>query len=73
MKEFSKYIERIKKSLAYLDEKAVELKKVHENIKTIKKLEKSLTVCKTQSLENEELVNKVINDIDKLLLNKSDS
>ena len=73
MKEYSKYIERIKNSLAYLEENVGEFKKVHENIKTIKKLEKSLTVCKTRSLENKELVDKAINDINKLLLNKNDS
>ena len=73
MKEYSKYIERIKNSLAYLEENVGEFKKVHENIKTIKKLEKSLIICKTQSLENKELVDKAINDINKLLLNKNDS
>ena len=73
MKEFSKYIDRINKSLAYLEESASELKKVPENIKTIEKLEESLKFCKNQSIENEELVKKIINDINKLLTYKSDS
>ena len=73
MKKFSESIKRIKVALSYLEESASEFKNVQKNIKIIAKLERDLNICKTQSLENEDLVKKATNDIDKLLLNKSDS
>ena len=73
MKEFSKYIKRIKSSLAYLEENVDKFKKIEKNIKTIEKLERQLKICRTQSIENETAIEKSINDINKLLLNKNGS
>tara|TARA_E500000178_G_C16666911_1_gene593261 strand:+ start:264 stop:485 length:222 start_codon:yes stop_codon:yes gene_type:complete len=73
MKEFSKYIKRIKSSLSYLEENVDEFKNIEKNIKTIEKLERQLKICKTQSIENETAIEKSINDINKLLLNKNGS
>ena len=73
MKEFSKYIKRIKSSLSFLEENVIEFKKIEENINTIEKLERQLKICKTQSIENEIVIKKSINDINKLLLDKNDS
>ena len=73
MKEFSKYIKRIKSSLSYLEENVDEFKNIEKNIKTIEKLERQLKICRMQSIENETAIEKSINDINKLLLNKNGS
>ena len=67
MKDFSKYISRIKNSLQELEENSNLVKKAKYNKKIIKDLEVEIKVSKQRKLETLELINQTIQDIEKLI------
>ena len=67
MKDFSKYISRIKNSLQELEENSNLVKKAKYNKKIIKDLEVEIKVAKQRKLETLELINQTIQDIEKLI------
>ena len=67
MKDFSKYISRIRNSLQELEENSNLVKKAKYNKKIIKDLEVEIKVSKQRKLETLELINQTIQDIEKLI------
>lgn len=66
MRDFSKYITRIKDSLSELEENSNLYKKAKYNKRLIEELEKELKISKKRKIETLELLNQAIEDIDKL-------
>tara|TARA_A100001015_G_scaffold187470_1_gene208793 strand:+ start:527 stop:751 length:225 start_codon:yes stop_codon:yes gene_type:complete len=67
MKDFSKYISRIRNSLQELEENSNLVKKAKYNKKIIEDLEVEIKVSKQRKLETLELINQTIQDIEKLI------
>tara|TARA_E500000178_G_scaffold40307_1_gene36213 strand:+ start:580 stop:804 length:225 start_codon:yes stop_codon:yes gene_type:complete len=67
MKDFSKYISRIKNSLQELEENSNLVKKARYNKKIIEDLEIEIKISKQRKLETLELINQTIQDIEKLI------
>tara|TARA_A100000164_G_C21508649_1_gene585915 strand:+ start:250 stop:474 length:225 start_codon:yes stop_codon:yes gene_type:complete len=67
MKDFSKYISRIKNSLQELEENSNLVKKARYNKKIIEDLEVEIKISKQRKLETLELINQTIQDIEKLI------
>ena len=67
MKDFSKYISRIRNSLQELEENSNLVKKARYNKKIIEDLEVEIKVSKQRKLETLELINQTIQDIEKLI------
>ena len=67
MKDFSKYISRIKNSLKELEENSNLVKKARYNKKIIEDLEIEIKISKQRKLETLELINQTIQDIEKLI------
>ena len=66
MRDFSKYITRIKDSLSELEENSNLYKKAKYNKRLIEELEKELKISKKRKIETLELLNQTIEDIEKL-------
>ena len=67
MKDFSKYISRIKNSLKELEENSNLVKKARYNKKIIEDLEVEIKLSKQRKLETLELINQTLQDIEKLI------
>ena len=67
MKDFSKYISRIKNSLQELEENSNLVKKARYNKKIIEDLELEIKISKQRKLETLELINQTLQDIEKLI------
>ena len=67
MKDFSKYISRIKNSLKELEENSNLVKKARYNKKIIEDLEIEIKISKQRKLETLELINQTLQDIEKLI------
>ena len=67
MKDFSKYISRIKNSLKELEENSNLVKKARYNKKIIEDLEVEIKISKQRKLETLELINQTLQDIEKLI------
>ena len=67
MKDFSKYISRIKNSLQELEENSNLVKKARYNKKIIEDLEIEIKISKQRKLETLELINQTLQDIEKLI------